>query len=262
MVRSYSAEYPGVDVEKLTLNNVNDALHSEDWPRVCKVVGGFIELVAVARYGEFQRTKPKNLRVAIDFIMDNDLIARPLGAKMHLVRELRNIEAHRLSYPISKDDAKISEQILMDLISWMHGDKLRESWNKIVKMFESGEALLNSGELRSSEELPDPMAIPSLAVRRLQDALHEAIDLKLYSLGIAWTPQTNLFSKIERLIKVGIDARSEAWRDLVARRSFDAHAKEPSAREATLEHLRFQDKLIELRKVLFTLQPTFGPMTP
>ena len=74
-------------------------------------------------------------------------------------------------------------------------------------------------------------------------------------MGIACTPDTDLVSKIERLIEAGIDTRSLAWRDFVVTR-YDAHAKEPSA--ADLNHLRAQ--LVELREVLFKLQPTFGPL--
>jgi hypothetical protein len=125
---SYRSEYPSLEEEKLTLDKVHDAARSEDWPRVCKESGALIEMVALARYAESQKTRPGKPHMAIDFIMNNKLIPRPLGAKMHLVRELRNIASHprdpnRLPYVITKQDAKFSKQILIDVISWMRGDK-------------------------------------------------------------------------------------------------------------------------------------------
>ena len=111
---SYRAEYPSLEEESLTLDKVHDAVKSEDWPRVCKEVGVIIEMVALARYAESQQARPKNPHVAMDFITNNKLIPRPLGAKMHLVRELRNVASHpndpnRLPYVITKDDASVLE---------------------------------------------------------------------------------------------------------------------------------------------------------
>jgi hypothetical protein len=134
---SYSSEYPSVEDENSTMDKVQDAVGSEDWPRVCKEIGAITEMMAQARYAESQNAMPKNFHLAIEFIMNNKLIPRPLGAKMHLVRELRNVASHpkdptRLPYVITKDDARITEQILMDLLSWIRSDKLREDWNNIV----------------------------------------------------------------------------------------------------------------------------------
>jgi hypothetical protein len=97
--------------------------------------------------------------------------------------------------------------------------------------------------------------MPGVAVSQMQNALHRALDVKLYSLGIA-CPENDLFSKIERLVKAGIDVRSTAWRDLVAMRGYDAHARQLS----TLDLDRLRHQVSGLRKVLYTLQPTFGPM--
>jgi len=79
-------------------------------------------------------------------------------------------------------------------------------------------------ELLNSEE---PLNSVRMGVSLLTNALNRAIDLKLYSLDIA--PDTDLFSKIERLVEAGIDTRSLAWREFVMMRGFDAHSKgEPS----------------------------------
>ena len=130
----------------------------------------------------------------------------------------------------------------MELISWLHGDKLREEWDKIVRLFEIGESLLKSMEVSG--------------IGALMNAMYSALNLKLYSLGIGWTPQTDLSSKIERLVEAGIDARSLAWGDLAAMRGYDAHARPVS--RADLNNLRRH--LNELREVLFKLQPIFGPV--
>ena len=58
-------------------------------------------------------------------------------------------------------------------------------------------------ELLNSEE---PLNSVRMGVSLLTNALNRAIDLKLYSLDIA--PDTDLFSKIERLVEAGIDTRS------------------------------------------------------
>jgi hypothetical protein len=247
--KTSDVEYPSLEEEKLALNNVSDAVGSQDWPRVCKEVGGFVEMLAVAAYTEAQSRKPKNLKIAIDFLMDDRWVPRPLGAKMHLARELRNVEAHRLAYLITADDAKVARQIFMDVIAWIHGDKTREQWHEIVDLFESGAKSLKSA--------PDqlPKATPWDAVLRLYISLEGALNLKLQSLGIPSGSRENLFSRLERIIGAGIDVRSSAWRDVVAIRNTLAH---PPPYPSEEDWMRVRSQLGELREILLKLQPKFG----
>jgi hypothetical protein len=147
----------------------------------------------------------------------------------------------------------MSEQILMDLLSWLHGDKLREHWNQIIDMFDSGVDALNRSEIMN-----DSCPISRFGVSTLTNAMSQALDLKLYSLGIAHSPRIDLFAKIDFLVKAGIDPRSSAWQDLVAIRGFDAHGKGLSTKD--LGSLRRQ--LAQFKEVLLKLQPTFGPIYP
>jgi hypothetical protein len=80
-LESYNAQYPDLQEERAALDEVHKALRSEDWPRACRAIGGISEMVALARYAESQKTSPKNLPAAIDFLMNNKLISRPLGQK-------------------------------------------------------------------------------------------------------------------------------------------------------------------------------------
>ena len=68
---------------------VENALQKSDTNQVCRDVGPCIEKVVLAIYVNETRTRPRNMKVAIDFVMDRAFVSRPLGAKMHLVRELR-----------------------------------------------------------------------------------------------------------------------------------------------------------------------------
>ena len=76
---SYNARYPSLQEERAALDQVHEALRSEDWPRACSRVGVISEMVALARYAESQKTRPTNLPAAIDFMMNHKLIPRPLG---------------------------------------------------------------------------------------------------------------------------------------------------------------------------------------
>jgi len=136
----------------------------------------------------------------------------------------------------------------------MRGDKLRETWNKIVTQFEAGERALDVttypyGSRFHQIEVVNP----------LYDALARASYLKLYSIDMGFPPEErySLFSGLEKLAKAGIDIRSSAWEDLVGLRNTIAHGRPPSLSDE--RWIRLRSELSELREILLRLQPKFGP---
>jgi len=195
--RRTHSEYPTVLEERKAIEAVLEAIANNDWPKVCEDSGKLVEKIAIARYVEVQGSRPKNARAAIDFIMDNRLIARPLGAKMHLVRELRNVAAHRGNYQIDREDAAMAERICKQVVAWLHGEKLKEDWHKIIREFDAGVRSLHAKAGTND----------SRGLSQIYNAMEEAVSLKIYSLGLPIEPRASFFSKLDVLSDAGIDAR-------------------------------------------------------
>src|SRR5690242_11255480 len=93
--------------EKNVARNVREALLAEDYDRVCFVAGRFAEETAVKLYMELNASRPRNAKTVIDYITDN-AVPRPLGAKMHVIRELRNGVAHKFKLEITESEEVVS----------------------------------------------------------------------------------------------------------------------------------------------------------
>jgi len=166
---------------------------------------------------------------------------------MHFARELRNVATHQLPYIITSNDAKLVQQILVDVLAWIHNDKTREQWYAILDRFELSVKRLESARLDGETA--------EFVIFELCSTLETALNLKLHSLGIA-SESRDLFSRLERAVAAGIDARSPAWGDVVAIRNTLAHRlSHPSQKD----WIRVRSQLDELRKTLLKLQPKFGP---
>jgi hypothetical protein len=233
--------------EQDAIRKVEEAISNNKMAEACQEAGKLIEKIAFARYVETEGSKTRYASTAIDYIMKNHLIPRPLGAKMHLVRELRNVAAHGLEYPIDRPDAVLAESILKQVVAWLHGEKLREDWQKIEREFEDGVRSLSK-----KGSVLDPRWLA-----KIYNAMEEAVSLKIYSLGCAVAAKANLFSKLDILSDAGIDARSLDWEALVELRSMDYHGGSKPGDYSRLK--RLAANIDELRKVLQRLQPTFGP---
>jgi hypothetical protein len=234
------------DIKKETalIEEVEKAFEARKFDQVCKIVGKFIEAIATTIYSDAKGAKPKNAKAAMDFIMDNKLVPRPLGAKMHVVRELRNVEAHNLPYNITEDDAKLAYKVFNDVKAWVNKEDLAREWRMILLMFNRAELSMKGPtnfNIFFSKTLP-----------ALHSAFDRAVILRLRSLGIESKPTDDLFLRLKRMARHGFDLRNPAWRDLVDLRNYGYHDRggDPTSR---VESIRSQ--MGELRKALERLDP-------
>jgi hypothetical protein len=236
---------------------VEKALQNRDSDQACRDVGLCIEKIVLAMYVSERRARPKNMKVAIDFVMDKALVPRPLGAKMHLARELRNIAVHGLAYDIGLDDAQYAFRCMAELFSWINKDELRKEWLSIVGSFDEAErdlaALLQDvpNDIESSHNFEFRLAS---IVGCLYRALDQAADIKLHSLGDNLSGRgKTVFSRVTRLAYFKIDVRSPAWQALVTVRNHITHSS-PGTDGPHLARLVYA-LLADLRDVLHRLSP-------
>jgi hypothetical protein len=234
------------DVKKETalIEQVKKSFETRQFDQVCKIVGKFIEAIATTIYSDAKGAKPKNAKAAMDFIMDSKLVPRPLGAKMHVVRELRNVEAHNLPYVITEDDAKLAYNIFNDVKSWVNKEELAREWKMIISMFNRAELRMNG---RTNHSMFFSKILPAL-----HSAFDRAVILRLRSLGIESKPTDDLFLRLKRLARHGFNLRNPAWRNLVDLRNHGYHDGGGDL-ASRIEAMRSQ--MGELRKALERLDP-------
>jgi hypothetical protein len=230
-----------IEAERQTVVKIEEFLRQRDFNKVCFESGKFIEDVAVQIYNDIQGSQPRSAKVAIDFLIDKELVSRPLGFKFHVARELRNVEAHSLPYPITAEDVAIAIDSLNRMIEWLHQGNLLRDWQTIIKNFEEGVELLCQ---HGKDEIMK-------SVRMIYGSLHDALDLKIRSLKLDAHRQ-DFFSSVQLLAKHGLDVRSEAWKTLTMMRNELAHGSSGSP-EFELGPLRLI--LPDLRDILKRLNP-------
>lgn len=232
--------------QKAAVDAVEVAIKRSRYGDVCLEVAKFVESVASRVHIEERGAEARNAKAAIDYLIDSRLIDRPLGFKLHVVRELRNEKAHNPSCSIGKDDALLAGATLNAFLAWVNGANMAREWNVLAQRFESVERNLASRPTYESLK-------PAIDTHRI---LVEAVDLKLRSLGIQGE-RRGLFDGIELLAKNGLDVRSKTWRDLVTIRNNVGHGFPPEAEIASI--LAFVKQAIpELRGTLEALRPVVG----
>ncbi|MGH7381737.1 MAG: HepT-like ribonuclease domain-containing protein [Candidatus Methylomirabilales bacterium] len=237
-----------IDAEREIVSKVEDLIQSKNFGQICFEAGKFIETVASEIYFEMNGSNPKTAKAAIDFIVERKLISRPLGYKLHVVREMRNVEAHDLPYLITSADAKLAIETLNQTIEWLHQGNLAREWQEIYELFSEGESMIQHSASKIDNEIPFTL------IFNIQRALERAIGLKIKSLGLE-VKSTGFFSSVELLAKHGIDVKSTAWRDFVGLRNRFAHSDafdSPSPEEV---YRLLKSSLPELREILIKLNP-------
>jgi hypothetical protein len=244
-----------IEAEREVAAKVEMHIRNADCEMVCFEIGRFIEGVAGEIYFSTVGSHARNAKTAIDLLIDDRLIPRPLGYKLHVVRELRNVVAHKLPYSIAPADAVLCINALNQTIEWLHQGKLAKDWIEVVDRFEEGEKTL----LYIPDELPHeywggtPRSWLVTAIPLLYDSLKAALDLKIEALGLEGE-RTSFFSSVELLAEHGIDVRSEAWVLLTNQRNVLAHHL--SLPRNVMRRCRLlKAKLPELKRILRILNP-------
>lgn len=236
-----------IDTERETVLKIEELIQAKDFGQICFEVGKFIEKVASEIYLNMNNANPKSAKTAIDSLIEKRLVSRPLGFKLHVIREMRNVEAHNLPYSITSTDAQIAVDALNQTIEWLHQGNLAREWQEIHESFNEGASLIQ----HPTSNIDDRTALTS--VFNIYMALERAVHLKIKTLNLE-AKRMSFFSSVELLAKHGVDVRSNSWRQLVEMRNKLAHsrASDPSPKElySLLKRL-----LPELHEVLTKLNP-------
>ena len=109
---------------------------TESFGEICFAIGKFIESVTIRDCMLETGKKPRNTNDAIDTLTKAAIISPTLGAKLHVVRNLRNAHTHELTnkfininnvYQPKKADARFAVEVLNEFLEgWM---KRRSRWN-------------------------------------------------------------------------------------------------------------------------------------
>jgi hypothetical protein len=238
---------------------IETALRAGDSNGVCRDAGLCIEKIVLGVFVYSERRRPRNMKVAIDFVRDKAFVSKPLGAKMHLVPELRNLAVHDPDYAISMDDARYAFRCLAELFSWINRDQIRDEWQSIVSEFERAErelsAIMQAASNVGKTLRLDLHALPAV-LARLYVTLDRAAEIKLRTLGDHLSGSArSVFSRVNSLAGYGIDVRSPAWRDLVAARAEFVHSSPDNL--GSIRHLAVSvhRQLADLKNVLIRLSP-------
>jgi hypothetical protein len=218
------------------IRKVETALQAGNSNGVCRDVGLCIEKIVLAIYAYSERRRPRNMKVAIDFIGDKAFVSKPLAAKMHLVRELRNLAVHDPDNAASMEDARYALRCLTELFSWINRDQIRNEWQSIVSEFEAAERELSAIMQQAADNVGKTRTVDSNALAailaRLYVTLDRAAEIKLRALGEDLSGSArSVFSRVDSLAGHGINVRSPAWRDLVAARAEAVHSS-PNNRDS------------------------------
>lgn len=240
-----------IDVEREVVAEVEKSILCKNYEDVCYEIGKFIENITSDIYYDNTNSQPKNAKIAIDFLINKEIISRPLGFKLHVVRELRNVVVHNLPYKITLIDARASVDTLNQTIGWLHQEYLAQKWYLIVKRFDEAEKLLLS-DYSNSDENQTHSKINNVIIM-VYSALEEALSLKKISLNLQINDCENIFSNVELLAKHGINVRSNSWEKLTNMRNRMVHGTNLGNTNTKIESLNFL--LPDLRTVLKTLNP-------
>jgi uncharacterized protein YutE (UPF0331/DUF86 family) len=237
------------EIENKVVLKVELLINDRDFGQICFEVGRFIETVSSALYFDLKGARSKNAKAALDFLIDQQLISRPLGYKLHSVREMRNVEVHGLPYPITQSDARLAVDTLNQTIEWLHQGNLAREWTEICELFNWNETcdVLNLRVGHTEEVNADVLIL------KTHRALEKAVDLRMRSLGLDKKAK-GFFSSVELLAEHGIDVKSTAWRELVSLRNRIVHDG-PHYLPPNERLLQLKKLIPELREVLMKLNP-------
>ena len=233
------------------MSKIRRAIELGEIDRACFEAGQFTERTAVKLFTELNAAPPKNAKAAIDFIMYNGVVSRPLGAKLHFVRELRNSVVHNFkfelssnedlvsvpAYKVTHEDASLCLSILSDLVRWISEDEIATEWALITAIFDQVKQSLDTDtNFDNDNSENNPKTDLEAVLFRLYDGLDSALSLKLHSIGVDGI-HGGLLYKIKQLEQAGIDVRSSAWRDFANYMNYARHSM--SEWESTLKAARF-----------------------
>ena|GEM_PF-7090005 len=237
------------DLENKVVLKVEALIDARDFGQICFEVGRFIETVASELYFDLKGAQSKSAKAALDFLIVHRLISPPLGYKLHSVREMRNVEAHRLPYSITQSDARLAVDVLNQTIEWLHQGNLAREWREICDLFNWSETCdLLTWELGESHEISGHVLI-----MKTHNALERAVNLRMSSLGLDKSAK-GFFSSVELLAEHGIDVKSTAWRVLVSLRNRIVHDG-PNYMDDEESLMQLKKLIPELREVLMKLNP-------
>lgn len=232
---------PDISDERIAVAKIEQAICDNDFGRACFEAGKFIENAANKIHQDVTGLQAKNAKEAIDFLIYRMLISRPLGFKLHVARELRNAEAHKLPYQITLNDMATAVDAVNRLIEWLHQGELTRKWQSITTNFEDAVEAYLDPSLKHRD----------FGILHMQNAMARAVVLKLSSLGLYSEREgEKFFSLVERLVENGVNVRSQAWGHLVKMRNHLVHRMD----EAFAYDLT-EEEIEELRKVLDRLTP-------
>ncbi len=209
-------------------------------PEVCLEAGIFLEQFVTEINLHCLLGFPRDFKSGIDSLIERQTISRPLGYKLHVVRELRNVRAHQLPYLITIGDAWIAVHVVNQLVAWNHLERPSAEWTTLSNRFEEASRVLSSGSGTTWDR--------TKAMMTLAETLNNAAVLKAESLDRKPGNRFELWSALALLAKCGLPVRSGAWGKLAAHYAEVKH-------ELTANPDAIKPLLPELRQTLQTLSP-------
>jgi hypothetical protein len=202
------------------------------FPEVCLEAGIFLEQFVTEINLRCLLGFPRDFKTGVDSLIERQTISRPLGYKLHVVRELRNVKAHQLPYLITISDAWIAVHAVNQLVAWNHLERPGAEWTTLSNRFEEAYRVLSSESSTASDS--------TNAMMTLAETLNNAAVLKAESLDRKPGNRFELWSAVALLAKRGLPVRSGAWGKLASHYAEVRHGRpaNPNAIKPLLPKLR------------------------